>query len=293
MSAYTSTKLLSSISRRSFAPSNQLTYQTSEILAMADEVTKTMIIPNIMAVREEYFVFYSDLPIVRGQAAYDIPARALGRVVREVQIINSNESITDLPRTEPERVTSLAQGSPTSFYMRSNQIVFNRPPSSGGSTLRLQYFLAPGDLVETSAGAVISSIDTGSNTVTLSSIPSTWSTGNIFDFIKRNGSHEYIDIDYASTDVSSNAITFSSLPSTLAVGDYVALQGESPLIQLPDLYRTVLAQAVAATMLEGMNQSGADKAKDTASMLLNTAQSLISPRIQGETRVVIPDTWFR
>jgi hypothetical protein len=292
MAAYTTTHLLSSISRRSFAPTNQLTFQTSEILEIADEEIKTTILPNIMAVREEYFVFYKDLPLVANQAAYNIPARALGGVIREVQLIDSNNAVTDLPRTEPERVTSLATGSVDSFYVRGNQIVLNRPPSSAGKTLRLYFFLTPGALVQTSAAGVISAIDTNANTVTITSIPNTWVTGDSFDFIKKDGGHEYIDIDFTSTDITSNVITFSSLPSTLAVGDYVSLAGESPLVQLPDIYRPVLAQQVAAVMLESMTQAGADKAKETAVTLMKNAQMTISPRIQGETRVVTPKTWF-
>lgn len=292
MAAYTTTLLLASISRRSFAPTNQLTYQTSEILALADEEIQSTVLPNIMAVREEYYVYYKDYTIVTGQAAYDIPARALGAVIREVQLIDNNNSVTDLPRTEPERLDSLASGGVRGFYLRGDQIILDRPPSSGGKTLRLYYFLPPGSLVATSAAAVVSAIDTGANTVTVTTIPNTWATGNTFDFIKKDGSHRYVGVDYESTDVTSNVITFSSLPSDLAVGDYVALQGESPLVQLPDIYRPALAQLVAANMLENMNQSGAEKAKETAVSLLKNAQMTISPRIQGETRVVTPDTWY-
>lgn len=290
--AYTSTKLLSSISRRSFAPSNQLTYQAAEILELADEVTKTKIMPNIMTVREEYFVFYKDYTIVAGQAAYDIPARALGSVVREVQLIDNNDAVTDLPRTEPERVTSLGRGGIHSFYLRGNQVVLNQSPSSGGKTLRLQFFLAPGDLVPTSSAGVITAINTTLKTVTVASIPNTWVTGTSLDFIKQDGGHEYLTIDNVSSDVTANVITFSDLPSTLRVGDYVSKAGETPLVQLPDLYRVALAQEVAVLMLESMNQAGADKAKESAAMILQAAQATISPRIQGETRVVTPNTWY-
>jgi hypothetical protein len=289
---YTTQNLLDSIARRSFAPTNQLTFQNQEILEMADEETQITILPQILAVREEYFVGYKDYPILAGKSAYDIPARAIGLIVREVQIINSSNSVMDIPRMEPEEISTYSPGSISAFYLRANQVVLNRTPTSTQSTLRLYFFLRPGDLVETSQTAVVSNIDPINKIVTVGTIPNTWATGMIFDFLKQDGGHDYLTIDNTATNVSSNQLTFDSLPENLRVGDYVALQGQSSLVQLPPEYRSVLAQLVAATMLANMNQPGADMAAQKAVTMLKAAQGLITPRVHGEDRTIQPVNWF-
>lgn len=259
---------------------------------MADEEIKSNILPNIMGVREEFFVFTDEQSITVNQAAYNIPKRAIGMIVREVQIIDAAGTATDLPRIEPEAATSSTVGSPNAFYLKGNQVILYPTPSASTGTLRQLYFLRPGNLVELTSAGVISSINTGTNAVTVTTIPSTWATGNVFDFIKQDGAHEYISIENTSSNVSGNVITFSALPSTLRVGDYVALAGESPLVQLPPDYQPVLAQCVAAAVLGNMNQPGADKAAKEADKMLTVAQKAITPRVVGEDRVILNQNWW-
>lgn len=290
--AYTTSQLLQAIERRSFAPENQLTFSTEELLAMAHEELQSVILPAILAVREEYFVTHTDYAVTAGQSGYDVPPRSIGLVVREIQLVNSTGSYRDLPRMEPEDVRSSQSGSPQAFFVKNNQIHLYPTPSATQDTLRVQFFASPGLFVEPSAAAIISAIDTATNVVTVSTIPSTWTTGDTFDFISSKGGHEYRGLDFTSTLVSGNDITFSSLPSTLAVGDYISLQDESPLVQLPPNFRPVLAQATAARVLESMNQPGAADAMRQTEKLLASAIGLITPRIQGEDRVLLPSNWF-
>ena len=274
-------------------PTNQMTFSEAELLALGDEAIKTHILPNILAVREEYFVSYKDTAIVANQAAYDIHARSAGMMVRELQIVDSNGVVvSDLTRIEPEQVTNYGAGAVSGFYLRGDQIILDRPSSSASNSLRQLFFLRPGDMVLVADAAVIASIDTGANSVTVSTIPSSWATGDIFDFVKKDGAHGYRDIDYTSTLIASTTITFSSLPDDLAVGDYLSLQGTSPLVQMPPDYRPVLAQLIAADVLEGMNQPGAEKARKKSNDMLVVAQKMITPRVIGEDRAIVPSNWW-
>ncbi len=288
--AFTSSNLLSSINRRSYAPTGQATFTQAEILEIADEETKTTILPSIMAVREEFFVFYKRYTIVAGTGAYRIPPRAIGLAAREIQLQSGN-SATDLPKINPEEVLDYGQGSIDSFYIVNNSIHTYRVPSSGGASLVVPYFLRPGKLVLPENAATISAIDTGTNIVTVSSIPASWVTGNSFDFIRQDGGHECVDIDLTSTLVSGTNITFSSLPASLQVGDYVALSGETPVVQLPPDYHPILAQAVAFQILDDMNQPGAEKAGKRLDKMLDAVQTMMSPRIQGAPTAFVHE-WF-
>lgn len=289
--AYTTDSLLSAIERASFSPENQSTYESLDILAIADEVLKTEILPSILSVREEFFVTYKDYPIVSGVSSYPIPPRAVGMIAREVQIANSDGGVKNLSRVSIDRLHMLSStsGDPTMFYLRGNNVILQPVPSSTQNSLRIYYYIRPGSLIETSESAVISAIDTATNVVSVSSIPSTWVTGNIFDFTKKDGAHEYRGIDYTSTTVSGTDITFSTLPSDLEVGDYITLTGKSALVQLPPEFQPILVDLVAAEMLTNMSQPGGEKLYEKAQRRLQTAQKMITPRVHGEDEIILPD----
>lgn len=290
--AYTTSNLLDAIKRRSFAPAGQLTFTDTELLAIADEVMATEIVPAIISVREEYFVFTYDYSVTASQAGYDIPARAVGLIVRDVWLVDGTSIVANLPRIEPETISSDATGTPEAFYLRNNQVMLYPTPATTAKTLRISFLLAPGRLIETSSAGLISAIDTGNNIVTVSAIPSTWATGDVFDLIKKTGGQEPWVIDQTSSLVSGSSITFSSLPTGLAVGDYVALSDETPLPFLPPNLRPILAQGVAAQVLSDMNQPGAEKAVEKFKYLLSQSLKLLTPRVQGEDRTITPTPWF-
>ena len=288
--AYTTADLISAIERRSFAPANQSTFSTTEILAIAGEELRSDIIPAILAVREEYLVHYKDLTVTASTDGYAVPVRAFNNMLREVKLITGND-VADLPRIEPEAIVSNQEGLPQAFYLRDDKVILHPTPSATNGTLRLYYYITPGDYIETSSAAVISAVNTGTGVVSVSSIPASWVTGNTFDFLKKDGGHEYRGVDYDSTLVSGTDITFASLPTGLAVGDYMALQGYSPLVQIPFTMRPVVAQFAAAAILLYARQPGANEAKGKAEEMLAKAIDSLSPRVSGEDQV-IGQVWF-
>lgn len=290
--AFTTSDLLSAIQRRTFAPANQLTYSDTELLALADEVYQSFLVPDIVAVREEFFVRSKDYDITANQTAYNVPARAAGMILREVWYVNGTTITPNFRRKEPEELGSSAPGTPDGFWLKYNQVMLDPPPAATTATLRLFFFLTPAQHVATSSAAVIASINTATNTVTVSSIPNAWATGNSFDLLRQDGGQEQLDIDLTSTLVTGSSITLPSLPDGLRVGDYVSLAGQTPLVVLPAEYRAVLAQGVAAEVLEAMNQPGAEKARATFDKMRQTSQRLITPRVQGEDRLITPVNWF-
>lgn len=293
MAKYTTANLLAAIERRSFSPANQRTFKPEEMLALADEVTQTYILPSILAAQEEFFVTYSDYPIVANQSAYDLPARAIGMVAREIKLINSN-NMCSLSRTEVERIDVFGTtgGRPNCFYMRGNQvIVYPTPTSTDGSVLRIYYYIRPGALVDGALTATIDTINPAFNQVILNTVDPAWSNGNSFDFIKKDGAHDYRGVSYVATVVSGTTLEFASLPEGLQVGDLVALENQSSLVQLPPDYRPVLATLTASEVLAAQNQPTASTLFQKGMLMLQVAQDLITPRVIGEDRVILPD-WY-
>jgi hypothetical protein len=288
MAAYTTSTLLSAVNRRAFIPTGQTTFSNTDILAIADEMIRNDILPKILSIREEFFVYHKDYDIVADTQKYDVPPRSIGLIVREVHHVNSSGNVKNLDRLEPELIDSISRKAtiPESFFMKNNQIWMHPIPSSTDGTLRVYFLLRPSNLIETTSSAIITGINTTTNVLSFSSIPSTWVTGDIFDLIRQDGGHECVDFDKTSTLVSGTDITFSSLPSGLRVGDYVALQGESPVVQLPAEFRDILSQAVACFILEKMRLPGAEAERVNYEKSLINIRDMISPRTIGSPRTV-------
>lgn len=248
----------------------------------------------MQSLRSEYYVTHKDEAVTQSQAAYDIPARAVGMQLREVHLISSSGAIIDLPQISPEDVGSTAEGSPRAFYLKMNKVCLYPTPNATTGTLRLYYYLAPGSLVETTDAAQISTIDTGTGVVTFSSLPSAWSTADYFDFIRRTGGAEPLSIDQMASNVSSTTMTFASLPTGLAVGDWVALAAETPIPALPLELRPVLAQATAVRIGDSMQLPGLDSARKTLDEELKAASILLTPRVTGAPKKVVQrNGWIR
>ena len=290
--SFTTADLLDSIARKSFVPVGQGTFTNADLLAVADEQLLNTIVPAILAAREEYLVYSTDLSVVSGTNAYNVPSRAVGMMIRDVALVDGTNVDFNFPRLDPDMITTSNPGTPTGFYLKNNQVVLYPTPNASGKTLRLFYYLRPAKLVETSEAAVVSAIDTGTNTVSVVSIPSAWTTGDEFDLIKQDGGQEPLALDQTSTTVSGTDITFASLPTGLRVGDYVALAGETPLVQLPAEFRPILAQAVAAEILLDQNQPGAEKAEKKLQEQLAAAIKLVTPRVTGQPKVISSNNWF-
>lgn len=289
MTQYDTTRLLSAVNRRAFIPTGQTTFENSDIFAIASEQIRNEILPLIMQIREEYFVYHTDYAITANKQVYDIPPRAIGLVVREIHYINGSGNVAKLNRLEPEQITSTTRTTsiPKEFFVKNNQIWLSEIPSStDGTTLRVYFMLHPNELIATTDAAVISGINTVTNVVSVTTIPSSWVTGNTFDFIRQDGGQECVDFDKTSTLVSGTDITFASLPSTLRVGDYVALRGYSPLVQLPAEFRDLVAQAVACFILEKMELSGAEAERRNYEKSLMNIRNMLAPRTQGSPRSV-------
>lgn len=290
--AYTTQNLLDNIDRRAFSPTNQNTFTQAERLSLITEEMESNVFPSLFNLYEEYFVTSTTQSLTVDQESYLVPARAHNGQLRELKLINASNNYRDLPRLEIENIWHNAtSGTPEYFFLRNNRIHLHPRPNDATDSLLLQFYVAPGTAVLPSASAIITAINTSTNVVSFSSLPSTFVTGVTLDFIRGTGEHEHLGVDYTSTLVSGTDITFSSLPTDISVGDYVSLQGESSLIQCPTIYRNVLAQYVAARILMDAGQSGADKAYAKAEKMRQEAENTLQPRVTGALKT-FSATWF-
>lgn len=289
--AYLTSDLITAIKRRASVPTSQTTFQNSDFLALADEEIRSKMAPLILRNLEEHWVRTYDHNITANQASYLIPTRAVAASLRDVQVVNSNndQDRRGLDRLSPDDLyghlgTRSVQKS--GFYLQGNSVYLYPTPTSTQNKLRLSYYCRPNTLVETSACALVSSINTATKQITVSSLPSTFTTSTALDFVKANPHFECSAIDQTPTDITGLVLTFANdLPSDLAVGDYLCLAGQSCVVQIPVELQPLLVQYVTVRVLSAQSDTEALKAAlAELQKLEENANILIAPRVDGKAK---------
>lgn len=289
---FTTADFLTSVRQRGSIPTTtnaSNVNNTTNLLSLATEELHIKLLPLLLSVREEFYVYAKDYTVTADQAAYAIPTRTAGATLRDIQWIEGN-NIRSLPRVDSDFITSTASGTVQGYYLQHNDVILYPTPSSTTGTLRLRYYLRPGRLAATTACAQITAVTT--TTVTVASIPSSWAVGTIVDFIKATPPFHYPSIDQTITALAGTTITFAAVASTVVVGDWLALAEYSPIPQIPFEFQPVLAQMTVVKALEAIgDREGSAAARKDLEVLQASALALMSPRVSGEAKKVIGRNW--
>lgn len=282
--SFNSTRIVEQMKLKGSLPEGR--FEDQELLDFAYDSLLSEVVPAVLAAREDYYVTYTDYSITANQAEYAIPTRALNGVVREVKVVRTaDSSVLDLDRIDLEDVATTQTGDPWAFYTSGNNLVLYPTPQTTVDTLRVWYFIRPSKLVETSAVAAITAINTGTNTITVT-IPTGWSTSNTFDLIRGRAHFDVLSKDLTASAVGAGAITLSSLPSGLVVGDYVALAEETCFPLLPVEGHVALIQSAVTAALESMGDPSAANSAAKTQALLKSFNAILTTRVQGEPKAL-------
>ena len=299
-----SDELIRSVKIRAAVPISQITYSEEDILRFAQEEIEMKMLPNILAVKEEFYVIEEDVPLVSNKADYDIPYRAIGGKIRSVFYKQTSGYLLQLANIPIENLNLYQTNNfPFQFagiVLQNDQIKL--VPSIGVNpvgSLIMRYYLRPNNLVLMSRGARVKTIDrtTGIVTVaigntTTSAVPANITSGSQIDFIKAKPSHKTYDFDITpiAVNTGSGTITFnpSDIPEQLAVGDWICSAGETVIPQIPSELHSMLAQAVACRVLESLTdtqalQNATAKLQEMEQKLL----SVIDTRVESPGRKVV------
>lgn len=298
MASFTTSDLLTSVLNRAQLPSStndSNINSNANLLILGSEEIYTKLLPLIMSVREEWYVVTYSHTITANQSNYFFPPRAVGRSLRDVQVLDGSDLYLLTP-IDPEDISTTGTGTPEYYYVEDDDIVLYPTPSTTTGTLRLRYFRRPNRLIATSSCAQISSVNTSTNVVTLSSTPpSTWGIGTKIDFIRYTSPFRTLGMDYAITAISGNDVTFASLPTLQSVpgaSDWLAPAEYTPIPQIPQEFFPVLAQMMAVKALEAYgDREGAAAAFKDLQVIEKNALALLTPRLQGERKKVISKNW--
>lgn len=278
MADWTTTGLLASIRRRAMLPSASATGTAdADLLAIANEELKLRVAAELLKVREDYFVSYTDVSI--SGSTYRVPSRAIGLTLREAAMVTSNAEVEHLRRYPIEDIGRFngATGA-RGYYLRGNYVHLIGD-GTGFSSIRFWVPLRPSELTSTAADwEAITAINTSTNTVTVGD------TSGLTGSVDLVSSTAFDRLSFAVTASSSTGttLTFSSLPTGLAVGDYVCVADKSPVPNIPAEFHSLLAQVTAIRICVALGDyDGADRLYEEMEKDEAAGRVLTSPRTQG------------
>lgn len=290
--------LISSVKRRTLAPTAQKTFEDSDIIELANEELGTTLVPDIMQVREDFFLKSESITLVGLVPSYNIPRRAIGDALKEVFFVDNSGTRRQLSRIDiHEFPTEIRTEKEPRFYtMMGDKIrVLPTPSTSVSGSLEVWYFERPNDLVATSQVTKITEISStdGETTLTVDTDQSgAWSTSQKFDLLSAKSPFELWKKDFTLSSIGSSSITLPTSTFeneagivTAEVGDYLSLARTCNIPMVPQEFHPILAQMTAARLMEGLSHSEKLNAVNVKlAEMRKQAFSIISNRVENQTK---------
>jgi len=285
---WTTSDLISSIKTRAMIPTSQITFTNEDLLSLADEELQTVIFPMMMSVKGDYFVTNDDQTITSA-AEYPIPPDAIGLKIKDCFWIDPSDSELreiQIPQVNLSDVTNqYIQGWTWGFYIQNNSVILT-PNQMTGMTLRQKYYRRASKLIETSAAGQIVSINTGTNEITLSNVPTTWAIGDDLSAVDQNPGFLTLASGLTIVAVTSPVVEIADV-SLLSVGDWICLDGDSPIAQIAPEAQPILAQSVAIKCLEALNDPGLVSAQQKFEQIKSNFIQTMTPRVDNQAKKIV------
>jgi len=296
----TSDELISSIKRRAMIPVSQESFTDEDLLEFANEELQLGVVPGIMSVHEDHLLYEEDKALEADRSDYEIPHRALGNKLRDVQFKLDGNHLVELTRIGVgERFAESNSGSEANirkFYVKGNKVVLT--PPIGGQTngsLVFVYYMRPSSLVKLeNVGVIQGVVDNGDGTskVVINDVPSAFTTSSTYDFYKADSPSSILNKDLSPTNVDSGnkTVTFNTtdIPKELKAGDHISIACEAAIAQIPTELHPLLAEMVACRVLEALGDTQAlQNALTKVKQMQQASGMLIDSRIDDAPQKVV------
>ena len=99
--------------------------------------------------------------------------------------------------------------------------------------------------------------------------------------------------DIVVESISGMTVTLSEeLPEDLQVGDYLCLAETAPVVQIPEEWYPLFTDRIICRIMQSQGDTEAFKiAQLKMEELELTAQDLVTPRVEGESEVLMSPHW--
>jgi len=295
----TASVLIDGIKRRASIPENQATFTAEDFLAFADEELLLGVVPAIMSLHEDYFLFEIEVPLQSGKTEYEIPSRAAGNKLRDLQYKPDPKTFVEMTRIGiGERFADNDSGLTdlNRFYLKNNKVVVNSSISSSSTgSLVFIIYIKPSQLVlEDRVGIIqgINNLNNGKTELVLNTMPSNFNTSIKYDVYKAESPSSILQIDMIPTTINtvSRSVTFNTedIPDDLKIGDHLSQAGEATIPQIPNEFHAMLEQMVACRVLEAQGDTqGLQSALLKLKQMETAGGMLIDNRIEDAPQKIV------
>jgi len=261
----TADQLITSIKRKASIPTSQDTFTDEDLLEFANEELQLGVVPGIMSVHEDHLLYEEDVALEANRSDYEIPHRALGNKLRDVQFKVDENNLSELTRIGIGERFDVSDTNIRKFYVKGNKVILTPPiGNQSNGSLVFVYYIRPSSLVKLeNVGIILGIVDNGDGTsnIVVNEVPSTFTTSITYDLYKADSPSSILNKDLVPTNVNSitKIITFNTtdIPKELKVGDHISLAGEAAIAQIPTELHPLLAEMVACRVLEALGDTEA------------------------------------
>lgn len=290
--------LLNNIKRRFSVPVSQVTFTDQDMTDLANDELKDTVVPLIMSCREEYFVTFEDV-LVPASRVIPIPSAAVGTKLRSVCYMQNTSPLTlvNLPMINLDIIAAggfLNYGTFGGFYVQGNNLILYPNTSVPvNTTIRLYYYKRSLVLASPTQYGQVVSVDTMTNTVVLSYVPTEWVIGTVLNSVSSDPSFDITNEEMTITGVSSPSVLLDNVDG-ISIGDYISEQGFSGVPQITVEAHDYLAQQTATLCLLGLGDNdGAKGSQSKAEMMKESLLIMVTNRVDGSPKKIISPNGLR
>lgn len=297
--AYTTDDAVEAVRVGAKLPDAHADLTSAVILGFGDEERASVIDPwRRKILGAEYDITSASQSLVSGTATYRIPSRAAGASLHSVSYVDGAGDEWPMNRIPLEDSGAFVHGAgyhweaPYAYAIEGDFVRVLPTPAASSGSLKLRYPKRPSRMVSIEDAMVITSIS-GSPSVYAGPKPSTIQTTTLVDIIQSAPNFAIFAADQTPSAVSANtSVTFATNPSTeAAAGDYVALAGETPVIQLPaELHPILIALMIGRALEAEGDRDGMAIAMDRAERRLARLEPLFRERVGNGRRYAVDAT---
>ena len=266
---FTAQELIKAVRDTGMVPNTGSTgTEDDDLLDYIDQAIATILLPRVLAIREEFCLKRVRIPLVSGTALYRVPHRAVYSKIRDVFYVDSDESREVLMKYAQEDVVHIrhdgALDNPEGFVMEGDYIhLLPDQNTSFSGYIEVIFYMRPSDMLKTTSAGVVSSV-VGKVITCTGDVSTLFSAGDKIDIHSpySGADQKFWDLTVSTVNVADVTVLEDIDGTTYgthaaAALDYVVPAEMCAIPPLPRDLHNMIARAAAVYIAESIGDAQA------------------------------------